>query len=81
MDYKVKSAITIGVLVVFMLSIAVFINNLEGAITGAVVAPVCECSEDADCDDGDACTRDLCLYPDNCEASLCVNKRLENCNS
>ena len=80
MDYKTKSVLTVGVLVLFMVVVAVFINNLEGAITGAVVKPVCECDENTDCDDGDVCTEDICLYPDDCEASLCVNKEIENCN-
>jgi len=79
MDYKTKSAITVGILVVFMVSVGVFINNLEGAITGAVVAPVCDCTVDADCDDGNDCTVDVCLYADDCEASLCVNRAIENC--
>ena len=74
MDYKVKSALTIGVLLSFMLVTAVFINNLEGSITGAVVEPACECSLDSDCDDGDACTEDICLYKEDCLASLCVNR-------
>ena len=79
MDYKIKSALTIAVLVGLMVTVGVFINNLEGAITGAVVAPVCDCVEDADCDDGNECTVDICLYPDDCEASLCVNKEIESC--
>lgn len=79
MNYKTKSAVTIAVIGLFMVTVAVFINNLEGAITGAVVKPACECSEDADCDDGNSCTEDICLYPENCEASLCVSKQIENC--
>ena len=79
MDYKVKSILTISVLVGFMLTVAVFINNLDESITGAVVAPVCECSVDSDCDDSDQCTEDLCLYADNCEAALCVNKEIVGC--
>ena len=76
MHYKTKSLLTIGVLVGFMIVVAVVINNMEGAITGAVVKPVCECDEDIDCDDENSCTEDTCLYPDNCEASLCVHKQI-----
>ncbi len=79
MDYKIKSIITVVVLVAFMVGTGVFINNLEGTITGAVVAPACECSSDSDCDDRNKCTEDICLYADNCEASLCVNNEIENC--
>ena len=74
MDYKVKSVITVAVLVAFMIGVGIFINNLEGAITGAVVGPACECDEDADCVDGNPATEDICLYPDDCAASLCVNQ-------
>jgi hypothetical protein len=79
MDYKKKSIVTVAILVLFMVGTGVFINNLEGTITGSVVNPLCECSEDADCDDSNTCTEDVCLYADNCEAALCVNKEIENC--
>ena len=74
MDYKTQSIITIGVIVLFMVVVAVAINNIEGALTGAVVTSACECDEDSDCDDNNPDTEDICLYPENCEASLCVNK-------
>ncbi|MBD3249213.1 hypothetical protein GF336_04150 [Candidatus Woesearchaeota archaeon] len=79
MNYKVKSAITVSVLIAFMLSVGIMINNFESEITGAAIAPVCECSEDADCDDDDRCTEDICLYPESCEASLCVHDKIESC--
>jgi len=79
MDYKTKSLLTVAVLLAFMIVTGIFINNLEGRITGSVVIPVCECSEDADCDDGNECTEDICLYADNCEASLCIHREIENC--
>ena len=74
MHYKTKSLLTIGVLVGMMLVVAVAINNLEGTVTGAVVKPICDCTEDSDCDDSNPDTEDVCLYADNCEAALCVNK-------
>ena len=73
MNYKIRSIITISVLVLFMVGVGVFINNIEGAVTGAVVTTACECDENSDCDDGDVSTEDICLYKDNCEASICVN--------
>ncbi|MBR9691384.1 hypothetical protein GOV06_01235 [Candidatus Woesearchaeota archaeon] len=79
MDYKTKSVLTVTVLALFMIVTAVFINNLDGSITGATVKTMCNCDKDKDCDDGDACTEDICLYADNCEAALCVNKEIENC--
>jgi hypothetical protein len=74
MHYKTKSALTIGTLVAIMIVIGVFINQMDLNITGAIVAPVCNCDEDADCDDGNPETEDICLYPESCKASTCVNK-------
>ena len=80
MDYKTKSVVTITVLILFMVVVGVFLNNLSGTITGATtVKAECECSSDSDCNDGDPCTEDYCLYADVCDASLCVNKDIENC--
>lgn len=79
MHYKTKSLLTIGILLGFMIAIAVFINNMEGRITGAVIKPACKCSSDSDCNDNNQCTEDTCLYPDVCTASICVNKKIENC--
>ena len=71
--------VTIVIIVGFMLLVAIAIINIEGNITGAVIKPVCECTQDADCDDSDQCTEDLCLYSESCEASLCVNKEIKDC--
>jgi hypothetical protein len=79
MDYKVKSIITIVVLIGFMATVAIVINNLEGEITGAVVRPICKCIDNFDCNDNDPCTEDICLYADNCEAAVCVNNKIPNC--
>ncbi len=80
MNYKIKSAITVSIIVAFMLGVGIMVNNLESEITGAAIAPVCECSEDADCDDNDPCTEDICLYPGSCEASTCVHTNIEDCD-
>lgn len=79
MHYKTKSLLTIGALLGIMIVVAVAINNIEGTITGATIQPVCDCIEDSDCNDNNPCTEDICLYKDNCEAALCVNKEIENC--
>jgi hypothetical protein len=79
MDYKIKSVITIAVLVGFMATVAIVINNLESEITGVVVKPICDCLEDSDCNDDDSCTEDICLYADKCEAAVCVNNKIPNC--
>ena len=55
-----------------MIGVAFTINNLQDSVTGASVAPVCECSENIDCDDSDPATEDICLYADDCEAATCV---------
>ena len=70
MHYKTKSALTLAVLAAFMIGVSVFINNLEGAITGAAVGPACACGADVDCDDGNVCTEDICLYADDCAAAV-----------
>ena len=79
MDYKTKSILTLLVIVIFMVVIAVFVNNLEGTITGTTVKPVCKCTEDNDCNDNNPCTEDICLYADDCLASLCINKKISGC--
>lgn len=80
MDYKIKSVLTISVLLLFMITTAVFINNLEGTITGSVVQGSCACTSASDCNDDNVCTKDYCLYADNCAAALCVNQKIEGCN-
>jgi len=79
MDYKTKSIITIAVIIVFMVIIGVFINDLDNKITGAVIKPVCECTDDLDCDDNNPCTEDICLYPEDCKASICIHKEIKDC--
>lgn len=80
MHYKTKSLLTITFILLFMLSIGVFVNNLDNSITGAAGFEECECEADIDCNDNNACTEDFCIYADSCEASLCVNKPIAGCN-
>jgi hypothetical protein len=79
MDHKIKSILTIAILIGFMAVVAVVINNLEGEITGAVIKPQCKCADNADCNDDNPCTEDICLYADNCEAAVCINSRKPGC--
>lgn len=73
MNFRTRSLIAVAILLGMMIVIALVVNNVDtGGLTSRVVQ--CECKEDADCDDGDACTEDMCLYPENCAASRCVNK-------
>ncbi len=79
MNHRIKSIITIAIIIGIMSTIAVFINNLESEITGAVIRPQCKCTANPDCDDNNPCTQDICLYADNCEAAVCVNKQITGC--
>ena len=79
MHYKTQSYLTIALLLGLMTIIAISVNNLEGGITGAVIQPICDCTENSECNDNNPCTEDFCLYQDTCEAALCVNKQIENC--
>lgn len=81
MNYKTQSIVTVSILILLMLGIGLAVNNIDNKITGATVSEDCACSVDADCNDNNICTDDYCLYPDNCKASLCLNKPIENCNS
>jgi len=67
--------IAVAVLLGIMIVIAITINNIHtGGLTGRTIKCVCE--ENADCDDADSCTEDICLYPENCAASECVHKNI-----
>ena len=80
MGHKLKSLLTLGVIFIFMITIAFFVNHYGSNITGATVIDGCSCFEDMDCNDGNFCTEDICLYPNNCEASICINKEIADCN-
>jgi hypothetical protein len=77
MHHKTQSIVTIGIVLAIMFSVAILINSMEGP-TGAVVKD-CECQNNLECNDNNPCTEDLCLYPESCAASKCINKEIENC--
>jgi len=77
--HTLKSALVIVIMVGLMIGIGYFVNNLNNTITGAVVGRQCRCAENLDCDDDNLCTEDVCLYKENCEASVCVNKEIFGC--
>ena len=75
MNFRTKSLIAVAVVLGIMIVVAITINNIHtGGLTGRTVE--CECESDADCNDGDACTEDSCLYPENCAASRCLHKNI-----
>lgn len=78
MNYKTKSIINVVVMIGFMATVAFFINDLDMQVTGSVVKAQCQCMEDIDCNDGNVNTEDICLYKENCEAAVCVNKKIAN---
>lgn len=72
MDYQSKSILIVMVIIGLMLTAAIIIN-FKGGIAGAVVK-TCLCRENADCDDGNPCTEDLCINKEECSSAFCVNK-------
>jgi len=78
-SHTLKSAITISLVIIVMISVGYFINRLNSTATGATVAPICKCIEDNDCNDNNPCTEDFCLYKETCEAAICVNKEISDC--
>ena len=75
MNYKIKSIITISLILVTMISVGL-ITNMDG-ITGTTVKKY-KCVENADCEDNNSCTEDICLYAGSLSAN-CVHKQIENC--
>ena len=78
MHYKTKSIITITVVLAIMLGVAVLINSMNPNITSSV-AKGCECKSDIECDDGNSCTEDICIYADSCASAKCLHKVIEGC--
>ncbi|MFC1801707.1 hypothetical protein ACFLZB_04560 [Nanoarchaeota archaeon] len=72
MDFRVKSIITVTMVVVIMLMTGFLVNYFQGGITGAVVSGTA-CYNDADCDDSIECTVDSCVNPGT-ELSFCSNQ-------
>ena len=75
MDHKLKTIVVLAVLLVFTVTAAIIIGTTQNTITGAVVNHPCECTSDADCNDNNPKTTDVCLYADSCIDSICLNKR------
>ena len=74
MNYKIQSLLTVGMVLTLMIVIGVYIGQMDTAITGAVVAPVCECVENSDCNDFNSATEDICVNQENCQEAYCLNK-------
>ncbi len=72
MDYKTQQYVVLALVLGLMVGVGAMVNKMQVSITGAAVTPICECSSNLDCDDSNICTKDLCLYPETCEASLCT---------
>ncbi len=70
---KVKLAVTLILLVGIVVALGLMVKN-EGVTGGTVIKGVI-CYENADCEDQDLNTEDICRNPGT-EYSLCVNKPL-----
>ncbi|MBI2668878.1 hypothetical protein HYX14_03475 [Candidatus Woesearchaeota archaeon] len=66
-----KTVIVVVVFIFIFVVLGILIS--KGGLTGAFTASGLACSEDADCDDKIAQTRDVCRNPGT-EYSLCVNR-------
>ena len=79
MDYKIRSAITIILVLAIMVLTGVLVNYFQGGITGAVSVGAA-CFENADCNDHIDCTIDSCKNP-GLETSFCSNTPIDFCQS
>lgn len=78
MDYKIKSALTVAVILVIMITVGVLVNKFQGGITGGVIGNVVACGSDSECNDGVICTIDSCKYAGT-ENSFCDNRIIDFC--
>ncbi len=74
---------TIFIVVTVLISIIIFVSLLsilKDAMTTGMSVVGCEisCSDNADCDDENSCTNDVCMYPNSCEA-MCVHSLVDSC--
>ena len=61
----------LAVAMIFLAAVTIKFGFNDG-VTGTAVKCDVECSSDADCDDNNELTRDVCLYPKDC-SSKCFN--------
>lgn len=75
MHHKTKTIFVIAILLLFTITAALIIGTAQNSITGAVTGIRCECKTDADCNDNNPITTDVCLYSDSCIDAICIHKR------
>jgi len=81
MNYKIKSAITIAIMLTIMVTVGFLANLFQGGITGGVVGvDTVACNTNVDCNDKIACTIDSCKNPGS-ELSFCVNTPVDFCQN
>jgi hypothetical protein len=78
MDYKIKSTITIVVILLIMVTVGFLASYFQGGITGGVIGEVVACNAAEDCNDGIACTIDSCKNQGT-EGSFCANTAINFC--
>lgn len=77
MDFRVKSAVTVFLILMIMVTTGVLVNYFQGGITGAISTGIA-CQNNADCDDHVGCTIDSCKNPGG-ETSFCSNVPIDYC--
>lgn len=78
MDYKIKSAITVAIILVIMVSVGFLINSFQGGITGGSITKAVACYSNADCNDWIECTVDSCKNAGT-ERAFCDNAAITFC--
>ena len=80
MDYKIKSIITVAVVLVIMVTVGILVNTFQEGITGGAVIGGVACSSNEDCNDGIVCTIDSCKNPGT-DLSFCANTPVDFCKN
>jgi len=78
LDYKIKSFLTVAVILVIMVGLGFLVNYFQEGITGGAIVSGIACDSNEECNDGIACTIDSCKYPGT-EQSFCVNSPVDYC--
>lgn len=78
MDYKIKSALTVSIILVIMITVGFMANYFQGGITGGVIGGGLACEINEECNDGISCTIDSCKNQGT-ENSFCVNTPIDFC--